>query len=230
VIVGKGMVAGALKDISGWEEDILFSSGVSNSGEFESSPFQKETDLVKSFINNLSAGSSFVYFSTTSIFDSSKSSNPYIIHKLSIEKMLRESNIDFLIVRLPNLVGFSNNPHTLTNYFADSIRKERPITLKSGAIRHLIDVADLSNILNDIKRMFGKKKLTVNVDTDKPLSAGKILEFLEETLNKKAIIQIVPENNNGIQKETVNADGAIDFLWKTEENYHKELFKKYYSN
>ena len=114
------MVAGALKDISGWEEDILFSSGVSNSGELASSAFLKETNLVESFIHKLSPDSSFVYFSTTSIFDTSKLSNPYIIHKLSIEKLLKESNINFLIVRLPNLVGFSTNPHTLTNYFADS--------------------------------------------------------------------------------------------------------------
>lgn len=230
MIVGNGMVAGALKDISGWEEDVLFSSGVSNSGELAGSAFEKEINLIKTYINKLTLGSTFVYFSTTSIFDPSKSSNPYIIHKLLIEKLLRESNIDFLIVRLPNLVGISTNPHTLTNFFADSIRRSKLITLKSGAIRHIIDVADLSVILNDIKRKFGKKKITVNVETDKPLSADQILGFLEEALGKKANIQIVPENNTGLTKETVDNNGTLSFIWKTGENYHKELFKKYYSD
>ncbi len=222
------MVAGALKDISGWEEDVLFSSGVSNSGELSGSAFEKEINLIKTYINKLTPGASFVYFSTTSIFDPSKSSNPYIIHKLFIEKLLRESNVDFLIVRLPNLVGISSNPHTLTNFFADSIRRNKLITLRSGAIRHLIDVADLSVILNDIKRKFGKKKITVNVDTDKPLSAGQILGFLEEAFGKKANVQIVPDNIGGKPIESIDNNDAINFLWKTGEDYHKELFKKYY--
>ena len=222
------MVAGALKDISGWEEDILFTSGVSNSGELAGSAFLKETNLVESYINKISPDSSFVYFSTTSIFDNSKVTNPYIIHKLSIEKLLKESNVDFLIVRLPNLVGFSTNPHTLTNFFADSIRQGRLITLRNGAIRHLIDVADLSVILNDIKRKFGKKRITVNVNTDKPLSADQILELMEETLGKKANCQTISEKNSGIPLEEVDNNGTINFLWKTGKNYHKEMFKKYY--
>ena len=69
MIVGKGMVAGALKDISGWDDDILFSSGVSNSGEKDEKNFQKEVELVKSNLVKLSSNGSFVYFSSTSIFN-----------------------------------------------------------------------------------------------------------------------------------------------------------------
>jgi nucleoside-diphosphate-sugar epimerase len=230
VIVGSGMIAGALKKLTGWEKDIIFSSGVSNSNEQSIYQFQKELKLIQGYLKQVPSNSSFVYFSTTSIFDASKSKNPYILHKLSIEKLLQESGVNYLIVRLPNLVGISTNPHTLTNFFADCIRNGRLIDLKSDAIRHLIDVDDLTTILNDIKTKHGKEKIVVNVETDHPLSAEQILNYLEITLGKKAKIKVDPQNKNGTLANVIQHVGAINFLWKTGENYHKELFRKYYSD
>jgi len=211
-------------------KDIIFSSGVSNSNEQSTYPFQKELKLIQGYLKQLPKDSTFVYFSTTSIFDSAKSKNPYIVHKLSVEKLLDESGVNYLIVRLPNLVGFSTNPHTLTNFFADCIRNGRLIDLKSGAVRHLIDVEDLSTILNDIRNKFGKQKIIVNVETDNPLSVEQILEYLETTLNKRAKIKVDPQNKNGTLAHVDLSVGAINYLWKTGENYHKELFRKYYSD
>ena len=224
------MVAGAIKQLSGWENDILFSSGVSNSGETDSNLFRKEIDLVLQHLTKLPQAGTFVYFSTTSIFDPNRKMSHYIRHKLFIESLIKASNKKFLIVRLPNLVGSSLNPHTLTNYFAESIRLEKPINLNEAAIRHLIDVADLSYILNDIKERYGKNKLTVNVETDRPLSALEILHFLEDVIKKKAHVNLSRENPV-IKNIRENTDiVALNYLLSVRGDYHKQMMKKYYSS
>ena len=223
------MVASALKNLSGWENDILFSSGVSNSGEQNEINFHREIELVKLYLEKITNPASFVYFSTTSIFDPLKKHSSYILHKLKIEKLIKASERNFLIIRLPNLVGFSSNPNTLTNFFADSIRLERKIQLNRSAIRHLIDVADLSLILNDLKDIYGNKKITVNVETDKPLSADLILNLLEEILLKKAFVQPISESAELKGYENDLNISSIKYIWKTKEDYHKNLLKKYYS-
>ncbi len=224
------MVASALKNLSGWENDILFSSGVSNSGEQDEVNFQRETELVKYHLERIVNPANFVYFSTTSIFDPLKKNNSYILHKLKIEKLIKASNVNHLIIRLPNLVGFSSNPNTLTNFFADSIRLERKIQLNPGAIRHLIDVVDLPSILNDLKSIYGNDKTTVNVETDKPLSVAVILNLLEEVLLKKAIVQTMDNSSEWKGYENDLNISSIKYIWKTKENYHRNLLKKYYFN
>ncbi len=222
------MVAGALKDISGWDNDILFSSGVSNSEEKDEKNFQKEVDLVKSNLARLTSKGSFVYFSTTSIFNPLKKSNPYVLHKLKIEKLIKDSNLNYLIIRLPNLVGFSANPNTLTNYFAESIRLGRAINLNQKAFRHLIDASDLSGILNDVKNNFGKNKHIINIETDRPISAQQIILYMEDAIQKKAIINPSAENEDLEKIDSHFDDSSINYIWKLREDYHKSLLKKYY--
>ena len=223
------MVASALKEISGWENDILFASGVSNSGEQSDNNYQREIDLVKLYLGKIIQPASFVYFSTSSIFDPSKAMNPYILHKLKIEALIKNSSVNYLIVRLPNLVGYSDNPNTLTNYFADSIRLNRPIILKSQAIRHLIDAKDLAAILCDIKSKFGTDKIVVNVETSNPLRAEQILVMIENGMNKKAIIQNPVEAR---ELDSGNKDlksSSVNYRFNTEIDYHRNLLMKYYS-
>lgn len=223
------MVARALKDIPGWDSDILFSSGVSNSGEKDEKNYQKEAELVKSNLAKLISPGCFVYFSSTSIFNPLKKNNPYVLHKLKIENIIKDSKQNYLIIRLPNLVGFSTNPNTITNYFADSIRLGRTISLNQKAFRHLIDASDLPGILSDVKNKFGTNKNLINIETDKPISAHQIILFMEEALQKKAIINPTSEKED-MEKINLHLGGAsLNYIWKLRDDYHKSLLKKYYS-
>jgi nucleoside-diphosphate-sugar epimerase len=227
VIIGSGMVASACKALTGWEDDILYASGVSNSSEHRKELFDKEIELIRYYLGKLSVKGCFVYFSTTSIMDPSKSENPYIKHKLFIESMLREQKVNHLIVRLPNLVGTSRNPHTLTNFFADSIRKGKQIRLMKNAVRHLIDADDLAIILNDIRKKFGVTPVTVDVETSHPLRAGQILGMMEEALNKKA--EVIELQENVSTKENIkDVFSSAKYIFETPENYHRLLINKYY--
>ena len=229
MIIGKGMVASALKEISGWDDDVIFSSGVSNSGELDQHNYQREVELVKSYLTKVKHPASFVYFSTISIFDPSKAENAYIRHKLFIEDLIQNSSVNYLILRLPNLVGFSKNPNTLTNYFANSIRQNSTIILNAHAIRHLIDVADLSSILHSIKNKFGQDQIIVNVNTNSPLTARKIIAWIEVALKKNAIIQKNLETEDLKICNENRFESSLNYQWNINEDYHRKLFMKYYS-
>ena len=227
VIIGNGMVASACKALTGWEDDILYASGVSNSSEHRKELFDKEIELINVYLKKLSGKGKFIYFSTTSIMDPSKSENPYIKHKLFIESMLREKKVNHLIVRLPNLVGTSRNPHTLTNFFADSIRKGKQIKLIRTAVRHLIDAEDLAYILNDIRKKFGHTPTTVDVETSHPLNAGQILSMMEEALDKKADV-IEMQETVSTKENLKDVFSSAKYIFETPENYHRSLINKYY--
>lgn len=228
MIVGSGMVADACKALTGWENDIIYASGVSNSSEKRKELFDREIDLIKTHLNQLRGDSTFVYFSTTSILDPSKTKSSYILHKLYIESMLRNITDNHMIIRLPNLVGKSRNPHTLTNFFAGNILVGKPVRLIKNAVRHLIDVNDLEFVLNDIRKKFGKSKVTVNVETDKPFTAGQILSLMEEVLQKKAHV-IESDEPLDIQEILNDENSTLKYIFETSESYHRDLIRKYYA-
>lgn len=229
MIVGSGMVASACKALTGWESDILYASGVSNSSEHRKELFDREMQLIKSYLSKIQGDATFVYFSTTSILDPSKSQNAYILHKLDIEAMLHSSNLNHLIVRLPNLVGVSKNPHTLTNFFAESIQSGKPVKLINNAVRHLIDANDLAFILNQIKDRYGKTNTIVNVETDKPLTARQILSLMEDVLQKRAQV-IESEEPLLSQRSKYDDNSTVKYIFETTENYHRDLIRKYYAS
>ena len=141
MIVGDGMLASAFQRAGAHDWDpVIFASGVSNSLEKDFTEYQKETDLL---LNYSKLDKMLVYFSTVSIFDPSLSSNPYIHHKLKIEKIIDDRFGKYLIIRLPIVVGKSSNPHTLTNFLYRSIMNGDHFRLFQYATRYLIDLDDV---------------------------------------------------------------------------------------
>jgi hypothetical protein len=102
MVVGNGMLARAFSDFAEDESKLIFASGVSNSGETIASEFQREVDLIKSLAG---IKNQFIYFSTVSIHDPELIHTPYVAHKLLIEKLVSESFVNYLIFRLPIVVG-----------------------------------------------------------------------------------------------------------------------------
>src|SRR5258706_941095 len=146
MIVGNGLIASAFNK-AGFHSTrhVIFASGVSNSSETNPKAFDREISLIK---NHLAKNTTFVYFSTTSIFDPSKQDSVYIEHKKTIETLIRDGAQSYIIVRLPIMVGPTNNPHTLINYLVNAIITQKPLQLHKNACRHLLDIDDLVGLLN----------------------------------------------------------------------------------
>lgn len=60
-----------------------------------------------------------------------------------MENLIREHFRYFLILRLPNLVGPSDNPNTLTNFVYNKIQSGEQFSIHTSASRYLLDVDDV---------------------------------------------------------------------------------------
>jgi len=222
MIVGKGLIAKAYKNFNLHKNIIIFASGVSNSKEFRKKEFARERDLL---IKSLDKKKKIIYFSTFGIEESSIH-NDYIRHKLKMEKIVF-SNKNYLIFRLPQLVGNSNNKNTLLNYFYNKIIKDKKIYLFSNHTRNIIDVQDVVKIT----KYFIKKKYTnaiINVGNEKYFNVVKIIEIMCAYLKKKPKIEIIKVKKNH-EVQNINLDLlSKKFNINFDNNYLVRVIKKYY--
>ena len=101
MIIGNGLIANGFDKYRYNDDVLIFASGVSNSMENNENEFNKEYELLK---DSIDIPSKLIYFSTCSIVDDSNKS-PYILHKIKMEKLIRENSNNYLIFRLPIVVG-----------------------------------------------------------------------------------------------------------------------------
>ena len=182
MIIGKGLIASQF-----FEEDqenvIFFASGVSNSSETRREEFLREQKLIEETID-LYSGKLFVYFSTCSIYDSSKYNSPYVLHKLHLEEMIKQKAKYFLILRVSNAVGKGGNPNLLMNYLYHQIINENELVIHQNATRNLIDVEDVKNITLKYINSNDWNKI-VNVAYPDNFYIPDIVETFEDILNKE---------------------------------------------
>lgn len=152
MIYGNGMVGSAMLPLDS-AKDIFFASGVSNSMETSPDAFIREKNLVKNALAlRASENLRFHYFSTTGVERLSNDSRAYFHHKKKIEDFLiQEVPSPWLkIYRLPNVVGKSRNPHTLTNFVYTSIQSGQSHKLLLDAKRELLDVNELAKSVREL--------------------------------------------------------------------------------
>ena len=126
----------------------------------------------------------FLYFGTCSANGSLDS--PYVQHKIKMEKIVAE-HPQYLILRLPQAAGKTENPHTLLNYiFARIIRSER-FQIWTNARRNIIDVDDVVRIAVGIALEEGVRRECINVANFSDYSMGDIVAKIEKVVGKKSI-------------------------------------------
>lgn len=154
MVTGNGMIAHAFMDLANDARVHVFASGVSRSTERDARAFVREQQLITA---QPRGSARFIYFSSCSIYDPTLKNAPYVLHKLRMEALVRELHHDHLIIRLPNLVGRTSNPFTLTNFLRDRIRSGVPFDMHTKACRYLLDVEEVSN---DLRSLFTHRSLT----------------------------------------------------------------------
>ena len=179
MIVGDGLIASQCEDDP---NVVIFASGVSNSKCKDQAQFDCEAQLLLR-VSEQSAGKRLVYFSTCSVFGTH---TPYTQHKLAMEQLVRKTYQDHLIVRLPIVIGESDNPHTLTNYLHACIRDRKRFTLQRRAYRYVIDAADIPTA---VQRLAGVRG-TVAVAHPSVYSVAEIVSELEDIVGQRAVYDI----------------------------------------
>ena len=188
MIVGNGLIANLFKN-DDRENVVFFASGVSNSLETEKSAFLREENLLRKHLTE-NPEKIFIYFSTCSIYDSSKNASLYVNHKLKMERLVEELAHKFVILRVSNAVGKGGNPNLLMNYLVNSVKEEKIINVHTLATRNLIDADDIKNITLELIDQ-GRFNQIINVAYLENFSTSEILEILEKHFNKTAKTSLV---------------------------------------
>ena len=227
MIIGNGLIANLFKNHDR-ENVVFFASGVSNSLEIRPEEFLREENLIK---NTIAANKDkiFVYYSTCSIYDSSKTGSDYVLHKLKMEQIIKNSCDRFLILRVSNAVGKGGNANLLMNYIVNAVKNNETINVHTKATRNLIDVEDIKKITLDLLDKKDVNKI-INVAYINNYSIIEILEIIERFYNKKTNLNLT---NSG---SGYNIDVADIGNYFTENNatdkeiYLGTILKRYYSD
>jgi nucleoside-diphosphate-sugar epimerase len=197
VIIGKGMIANIFQPAYLHDEEvIIFASGVSNSSGDISSAFQREESLLRE-IREAHPLARLVYFSTVSILDQSLAGSAYVHHKIRMEVLLRSFDAPCLICRTSNIVGRSDNPHTLMNHLVDRVDRGDTIELWEGAMRNLLDIEHLFHAVDRcLHQVMLAKTQTVNVVNPTSYGIRYIVSAVETHLGKKANLLLVDKGTS----------------------------------
>jgi nucleoside-diphosphate-sugar epimerase len=226
MIVGNGLLASAFED--SFKEDskvIVFASGVSNSQEKSEAAFLREKNLLTSVLEQ---DKFIIYFSSCSIEDDSLSKAPYVLHKKSME-MLVKSASNYAILRLPQVVGKTNNPHTLTNYLYQKIFSNEPFQVWQYAERNLIDVKDIALISTYLYKTAALNKVTLNIACPYFTPILELVSIFELVLRKKANFTLLEAGGSYRLDTTLGNEAAKKMGINFNDDYIEKLIRKYYA-
>lgn len=225
MIIGNGLIAKTLVEYKDNPDVVIFASGVSNSSEVNDQVFAREKDLILSQERD----KTIIYFSTCSIFDVTAQQTRYVKHKIAMENLLKYNFPKYKIIRLPSVLGNSNNPHTLFNNILNKINLGEEVTVVRGIWRYLLDVDDLKIIIPLIIK--SESIYPINVTYGNVVSVLSIVEILSALLNKGVKINLVnggiPFHINNLEFKQLLSENNCNIY--TDE-YNVNCLKKYLKN
>lgn len=161
MIIGSGLLATSLKDYFdkvylNHDNYLIFASGVSNSGENRDSEFEREINLLKQSVSK-NIDRTIIYFSSSALVNEKNSELGYYKHKLKMENLISKTN-NFIILRLPQVIGDSSNKNTMLNFFISTIENDAKLYIKKNAYRYFVGIDDVASFLclliqNNIKNI-----------------------------------------------------------------------------
>lgn len=221
MVVGNGLIAKSFTMFNVEKNIVIFASGVSDSKCIEVSEFERERNLLLS----MDRTKKIVYFSTYSISDGSEK-NEYIKHKIHMEFLVENNFEDWLILRLPTVVGYGGNDKNFFNYISSKLKKNLPITIYEDTYRSLIDVDDLLTLTKNI--IYNVSNQTIDVSLDNQTLVTDIAqEMIIISESKSDLIRTKCVNNNSPVDNTQLKSICEAFNEINKPNYNSKLIKKY---
>ncbi|MET8005477.1 NAD-dependent epimerase/dehydratase family protein [Nonomuraea glycinis] len=197
-IVGRGFIARNLEPIAHRHPDVVaFAAGVPNSTVKGEDEFGREAALLYEVVRRcLREGKRLLFFSTASVamYGGEGSagtedgpvfpSGAYGRHNLALETALARSGVDYLALRVSNLIGPHQRSNGLLPVLVGGIRAGT-VTVYRGATRDLIDIADMTRILDRMLDL-GVSREVVNVASGHAVPVERIVAHLESRLGAVA--------------------------------------------
>lgn len=226
MIIGNGLLAQAFApEFSAHPQVVVFASGVSNSKETRPEQYARERSLLEA---TLAQHRFMVYFSSCSVHDTEMADTPYVRHKLAMEALIAERAEQRAIFRLPQVVGATPNPFTLTNYLFRQINQGLPFQVWSRARRNLIDVADVAGIVGHLVRSHQADGLVTNVACPFSVPVAELVQIFENVLDRRAVCDSVDAGGSYTLDVAAAMAAAAEAGIAFGPDYVPRLIKKYY--
>ena len=222
MIVGKGLIATGFENSKeDYSNYVIFASGVSNSKETSDNEYNREKNLILKTIEK-NKDLKIIYFSSI-LVDTTK--NKYFENKLEVENIIKENSNNYIIFRIPQIVGKNGNPKNLVNHIKNSILNEDEITINSNVERSLLDIDDLVSIVDYCKDKTNCK--TLKISGIEKIKVFTLCELIGNLVNKKPRLKIVYdiEHDNWSVKNSKLINDAIIKIKSIDYNYN--ILKKY---
>lgn len=230
MIIGSGLLALAFSPTFATRPDIcIYAAGVSNSSCNDPAEFERERVRLTEALRQNTAADVFVYFSTCSILDPESAQMPYVQHKLAMEDLVAR-HPGHLVLRLPQVVGKTPNPHTLLNFLHARISRSESFPLWIKARRNIIDVADVAAIGTCLIQDRTLRNETLNLAAPTSYALPDIVRALENCVGKHAIYK--PLDRGGeypIDIQAIQPALAASGV-KFGPNYLERVIEKYYGH
>jgi nucleoside-diphosphate-sugar epimerase len=221
-IIGSGFIATKFKKYLRFikkNKVIVYAAGISNSLEMDKKNLEREILKFKDFTQKNKK--KLIYISTYSVNDNSRNNKLYVKNKIKIEKIIKRDNDEYIIIRLPEIIGKTKNLNTLTNFFYNNIINNRPFKVFKNSRRNLLDIDDAIKNCLKIIRKNKKKNRIINLLNKKFNTPLQIVTNLEKILQKKGVYKF---NNNKINKWSLKNN----YFFHSKKNYLIKTLKKYY--
>lgn len=221
MVIGNGLIA---KKFVNYDDSniVFFASGVSNSLEISESEFTKEKIILNNIILN-NMNTVLIYFSSTSIY---YNRNRYVLHKIEIEEIIKNSGINFFIFRLPQVLGKGGSKNNLINFLINQITQRNPFKIYNTE-RSIIDIDDVFNIVIKSIESYPPCK-TFDISGIEFCKVTEIVSIIEKCLNLKSNYSIVDEGSKNIYKlNSSEIETIISELKINKDLYIKNTIEKY---
>ena len=221
-IIGTGFIGNKFKKYLKFIKQnkvIIYAAGISNSLETNKKNLKREILQFRGFIQK--NRKKLIYISTYSINDNSRNNKLYVKNKIKIEKIIKRNSIEYLVIRLPEIIGKTKNLNTLTNFFHNNIVNNKPFKVFKNSHRNLLDIDDAIKNCIKIIRINKNKNKMINLLNKKFNTPLQVVNNLEKILQKKGIYKF---SNNKINKWSLKNN----YFFYSKKNYLIKTLKKYY--
>src|SRR5436190_14481479 len=227
MVIGHGMIAKRFEVYQNDDRFVIFAAGVSNSKNRIDAHYKREIQLLEQTIKEHKE-KIFVYFSTCSLYDPEEKQSAYITHKKQVEEIIQSNSKRFSIFRVSNLVGRSDNPNTVLNFFIYHIRNQINFDLWNKASRNLVDIDDMYKIVDNILQGGIYANGIINIANPSSYKVTEIVAAIENRWQIQANYIPIPKGST-FDIDISSISPIINKLEiQFDDNYLVNLLEKYY--
>lgn len=229
-VFGSGAIASRFASYTLQSRYLIFAGNIHDSAISKPDDISAEESALKVALAGLSGKQTLVYFSSCSIDDITQERSPYVIHKKFAEQLICASAANYLIIRLPQVIGLMETEGGLVNTLVKAFRDGDRFDLWERARRNFIDLDDVYAIVHHILQECDVQNTVINVASPYPTPVTEFVSVLEAHFGATGNYELI--NRGSDYDIDVSAiKGAIDRLnidFSTE--YLLRCIRKYFNH